>query len=236
MKKFTLAAAMVALGCTSASAADLAYTKAPVVAPVYSWTGCYVGATVGYRWGTSSVTAASGFGAGLPITNDLNRMDGFTGGGTLGCNYQTGAWVVGLEGDFSGGQAKDSQGVLPPFNTTFIVSERQDWVATVRGRVGYAVNNWLFYGTGGLALTELKQTLLFTPSGATNSQSQVLSGWTAGAGVEWGFASNWTAKVEYLYTEYSRQNYFGPTAPLAGLWIDADLKQHIVRGGVNYRF
>ena len=131
MKKFAFVAAMAVLGCASASAADLAYTKAPVAAPVYNWTGCYVGGTVGYRWGTSSVTAGSGGAAGLPITNDLN-MDGFIGGGTLGCNYQTGAWVLGLEGDFSGGQAKDSQGAIPPFNTAFIVSERQDWVATVR--------------------------------------------------------------------------------------------------------
>lgn len=112
---------------------------------------------------------------------------GLSAAGRLAVTIRQAHGCFGLEGDFSGGQAKDSQGAIPPFNTAFIVSERQDWVATVRGRVGYAVNNWLFYGTGGLALTELKQTLLFTPTGATNSQSQVLSGWTAGAGRRVGF-------------------------------------------------
>lgn len=224
MKKVLLASACLFALAAPASAADLAarpYTKAPVaVASVYNWTGFYLGIVGGGAWENGS--------------GDPKMKGGFVGG-TAGYNWQTGNVVFGLEAD--GAWADVSASVTGPVavpgfgivSTTF--SSKADAMGTVRGRIGYAVNQVLFYGTGGYAWMDNKLSL--SALGVTVSDSKWHSGWTVGAGVEAFFAPQWSVKGEYLYRSFGSENYFSSLgAPLAS----GTISFHTVQVGVNYHF
>jgi outer membrane immunogenic protein len=212
MKKALLTAvSLVVLGMAPAIAADLparTYTKAPVaVAPINSWTGFYIGAMGGYAQENAS-------GAGT--------MSGALAGGTLGYNWQTGPVVFGVEADAAWADVK-ATAAIPGLVAASV--KIQD-LGTVRGRIGYAFDQVLVYGTGGYAWADTKATV--TALGLTASQSQVLNGWTAGAGVEVMFAPKWSLKAEYLYRSFSGTNFFNvPTG---------NLNLNSVQVGVNYHF
>lgn len=206
MKKFVLSAVAIAAGWTaSVHAADLNYApRAPytVNQPLnaYSWAGPYLGGTIGYDWGS--------------VSNNPTRPSGFVGGVQAGYNFQNGPWVYGLEGDI---QVTGADDTFAPWKFS------NPWFGTVRGRIGYAFSNILFYGTGGLAFGELRgETFGF-------SESHTTAGWAAGAGVEFGLAANWSAKVEYLYFDLS-------TSPFAITGVSNGYSASVVRAGVNYRF
>jgi outer membrane immunogenic protein len=206
MKKsaFTAVALMIG-GIASAQAADLPYrSRAPytVNQPLngYSWAGPYLGGTLGYEWGSVSNTTA--------------KPSGVVGGATAGYNWQSGQIVFGLEGDLQGTAADDRFA-----NYKF----SNPWFGTVRGRVGYAFNNVMVYGTGGLAFGSLQAEM----NGL--QQSQTSAGWTVGAGAEVGIYQNWTAKIEYLYVDLSSNSYT-LTNGTHGLDFST------VRVGVNYHF
>ncbi len=207
MRKFVLGAAAIAAGWTApANAADLNYAPhAPytVNQPLnaYSWAGPYLGGNIGYQWGS--------------VDNNPTKPSGFEGGVQGGYNFQNGPWVFGIEADL---QATGADDTFAPWKFS------NPWFGTVRGRVGYAVNNILLYGTGGLAFGELRGE---TFGGIT--ESFTTAGWAAGAGVEFGFAQNWSAKVEYLYFSLS-------TSPFAITGVSNGYSASIVRAGVNYRF
>jgi outer membrane immunogenic protein len=211
MKKVMLVTAgLVGLSVAPALAADLparAYTKAPaVVAPIYNWGGFYIGGFGGY--------------ASENTSTDPKVKGGFAGG-TVGYNWQTGSIVFGLEAD--GGWADVNASITAAGATA---TTRIDALGTVRGRVGFAVDRVLFYGTGGYAWIDNK--LSVSALGITLSQSHFHSGWTAGAGVEAFFAPNWSVKAEYLFRSLGSENYFGiPSGRL-------DL--HSGQVGVNYHF
>ncbi|MCK1741974.1 porin family protein [Bradyrhizobium sp. 139] len=178
------AAALVAAGWTaSAEAADLNYgQRAPytVNQPLnaYSWAGPYLGANLGYEWGS--------------VSNNPAKPSGFVGGVQAGYNFQNGPWVFGVEGDIQAAGADDT---FAPWKFS------NPWFGTLRGRAGYAFGNVLFYGTAGLAFGELRgQTFGWTESHTT-------AGWTIGAGAEVGFAPNWSAKLEYLYIDLSTSQF-----------------------------
>ncbi|MGX1322939.1 outer membrane immunogenic protein [Bradyrhizobium sp. USDA 377] len=221
MKKILLASAslFVLSALTPASAADLAarpYTKAPVaVASVYNWTGFYLGIVGGGAWENAS--------------GDPKMKGGFVGG-TAGYNWQTGNVVFGVEADGSWADVNASATVPVlgiPVTTTF----RTDAMGTVRGRIGWAVNNVLFYGTGGYAWIDNKITV--SALGVSVSDSKWHSGWTVGAGVEAFFAPQWSVKGEYLYRSLGSENYFSNLGvPLAS----GTLNFHTVQVGVNYHF
>ncbi|MCK1709573.1 MULTISPECIES: outer membrane protein [unclassified Bradyrhizobium] len=185
MKGFVVgAAALVAAGWTaSADAADLNYgQRAPytVNQPLnaYSWAGPYLGANVGYEWGS--------------VDNNPAKPSGFVGGVQAGYNFQNGPWVFGVEGDIQAAGADDT---FAPWKFS------NPWFGTLRGRAGYALSNVLFYGTAGLAFGELRaQTFGWTESHTT-------AGWTIGAGAEVGLAPNWSAKLEYLYIDLSTSQF-----------------------------
>jgi outer membrane immunogenic protein len=188
MKKFLLGtAALVALG-VPAIAADMGVRPMARPAPAFSWTGCYIGVNVGYATGTSRHSAEPGsvligpgtvgpfgtagtgiaaasplpqapfaFGQGADITPHFH-LGGLMGGGTGGCQYQWGAWVFGIEAD---GGPIDKQGQandLTPFNPQFVNQINERSLTTLRGRVGYAVDKWLFYATGGVAWARVEAT------------------------------------------------------------------------------
>jgi len=147
VKKLLVAAALIAPPCC-ATAADLS-VRAPVYRPlspalaVYGWSGCYLGAQGGGAIGQSRHDTDFG------STSDPYTISGGLAGGTVGCNYQVSQWVLGLEGDFSWTNKRGSAIELAPFPATFTSQTRENWLGTVRGRVGFAADRWLFYVTGG---------------------------------------------------------------------------------------
>ena len=122
-------------------------------------------------------------------------------------------------------------------------STRVRWQATATPRVGYAWNNWLFYGKGGLAAGGIDVSTARLSGGgigAALSASQQRAGWTAGAGVEWAYASNWIAGLEYDYVDFGTQNFAGATSDNAGLGRfvseNVRVKYSEVLGRISYKF
>jgi outer membrane immunogenic protein len=230
----------------TASAADLPVKapRAPIVAPVYNWTGFYIGLNAGYSWGHQDndiVNAATGVTAFL----NSNHLNGFIGGSQIGYNWQINQWVFGIEADFQGsGQDADGSFLIVPVGvfaaapptTAISYSDKLQWFGTVRGRIGYAFDRWLPYLTGGWAFGhgEISGTTTIGAATTSFSASQDYSGWTVGGGVEWAFQDHWSVKAEYLYIDFGD----GPTvavSPIANI-VSGNLTDNIVRVGVNYKF
>jgi outer membrane immunogenic protein len=218
-----------------ASAADMPVKapvyKAPVVAPLYNWTGPYVGIAGGYGWGHSNQTDPP-----FEVGDGSYALNGGILGGTLGYNWQQGPWVFGVEGDYSWADISGSSNVcgpIPPFLPHSCGSKIES-LGTLRGRIGYAMGatgNWLPYVTGGLAVGEVQAWDARRPA----SGSDFRTGWTVGGGVEVGITPNWTFKVEYLYVDLGSKQMFNilinPTVPET-----VSFTANILRVGVNYRF
>ncbi len=207
-----------------ASAADLrrppAY-KAPVyVAPVFTWSGFYLGINGGYGWAKSDWSSA--------VTSGSTDPKGWLIGGTIGYNIQTGVWVWGLEADvdLSTMKGSTSGGTGACFDPG--CETRNRWFGTARGRIGYAVDRWMPYLTGGAAFGDVK---LSPNTGLSETKTKV--GWTVGAGVEWAFYDHWSTKIEYLYADLGKTTC---SAAACGVDTDTTFKANIVRLGVNYRF
>lgn len=243
-------------GLGVASAADMA-VKAPVkaAAPIpYSWGGWYAGANTGYGWGDGSVSlgptnnpvSIAYFGSTFPTFIPWNvkpHPSGAIGGAQVGYNWQRDRLVAGFEADFQGSNVNGSVTTfVAPI--TAVTTQRLDWFGTLRGRIGLAANNVLFYATGGLAYGEVNHVFSTNNDGAgafENLASRSTSaGYAVGGGVEWGFAPNWTAKAEYLFLDLGSRSYStipGGTAP-AGASIDGHFQDRfqIARVGVNYKW
>jgi outer membrane immunogenic protein len=205
----------------SAQAADIPRPIYKGVRPVvayYNWTGFYVGINAGYGFGESDWSA---------VPTASNKPKGFLVGGTLGYNYQIGSIVWGIEGDFNYADVKDSVDCAPGVTC----ETKNDWLATFRGRVGYAFDRWLPYVTAGGAYGNVEATVSVPIAGLAASSSSDQFGWTVGAGLEYAFLGNWTAKVEYLYVDLGDFDT-GP-APFVN---NVSFKQNIVRAGLNYKF
>lgn len=220
--KLQLAAAALLASTAIASAADLparTYTKAPVpVAPVYNWTGFYVGVMGGYAWSDEVTVGITGI--GRAATSDLN---GGFGGGTIGYNWQTSPnWVFGIEADIAGAGIRYSEGIPGVYSLT----DKIDLMGSVTGRLGYAFGPGLIYAKGGWAFANNK--IAGDILGVAFSESKLHSGWTVGGGLEYLFAPNWSAKVEYMYTDFQNQTYFGG--------LDLGTSLHTIKGGINYHF
>jgi outer membrane immunogenic protein len=266
MKRLTeiLTAAALAGFASGAMAADLpAYKARPMAAPAPSWTGFYIGAHAGWGWsdtnGTASSTAlgVAGNSIFLPAAYDLGS-DGAVFGGQIGYNWQAGNWVVGVEGDFSGAGISGFQsqapqlnpfvaGPVPPGGTSFM---RQDinWLASVRGRLGYAWGPSLLYVTGGAAWADVGYSADASPTGFAAgccafpaSFGNTRSGWTIGGGFEHMITGNWSVRGEYLYYSFEGDTITAPiVSPLAPLTSRAtyafdDLDIHVFRFGLNYK-
>ncbi len=212
----------------SVQAADLGRRRPPpppppapaYVVPPFSWTGLYFGGQIGGDWARANWVDPFGG------VHDKTSGSGFLAGGQVGYNYQMGPLVAGVEGDFSWTNADGTK--TDAFGNK--LKTRLDWTSTVTGRLGYAVDRVLFYGKGGAAFAHDKDTLT-DPFGAVVSGAATRTGWTAGAGVEYGFANNWSAKVEYDYLGFGTQN-----VTLGGMPASIDLKAHELKGGINYHF
>lgn len=218
MKKILLTTTgLIALGMAPAIAADLGarpYTKAPAAAiAINNWTGFYLGAMGGYASENS---------------DGIGSISGGFAGGTGGYNWQFGNVVLGLEAD----AAWADVGARVGNPAIAAVETRIRDMGTVRGRVGYAFDQVLIYGTAGYAWADNRLT--FSALNVSVSDSKIHSGWAAGAGVEVMFAPKWSVKGEYLYRSFESQNYF--TAAVPGGISTGTLNLHSFQAGVNYHF
>jgi outer membrane immunogenic protein len=199
-----LGAAFSVVIAGTAFAADMPvrnYYTAPATFSPSSWAGPYLGGQFGYEWGS--------------VSNNPTRPNGFQGGVEAGYNWQFGQFVVGGETDLNSSGARDTSA---PFQFT------NPWYGTVRGRAGIAFNNILLYGTAGLGFGELTgQSFGFL------SQSKTSAGFVGGAGIEYGFASHWSAKAEWLYLDLADRTF-----PATG--ANNGLSANLLRFGVNYHF
>jgi outer membrane immunogenic protein len=220
MKRVLTALVSLAALTGTAAAADLPrpapapYYKAPVMAPIYNWTGFYIGINGGGGFGRSTWDTTGGF----------NTSGGLVGG-TLGYNWQAGQAVFGLEGDIDWANINGTTNTACPLGC----KTTDSWLSTVRGRLGYAADRFMPYVTGGAAFGNIKATTPGFPGG-----SDTRAGWTVGAGLEFAVAQNWTVKAEYLYVDLGKFN--------CGLSCsvfttdNVSFTTNIVRAGVNYRF
>jgi outer membrane immunogenic protein len=238
------AAAVVLTASQVASAADLGPVRtAPPQAPVayippppppFSWTGFYIGGNAGVAWTEGDVTDSFGNSFG----NSQRAV--FAGGGQVGANYQINWLVLGVEADFDWlANNNNSSNTFSFGGDAFQLSANDRWMTTVAGRAGVAVNNWLIYAKGGGGWVGVNNpTLTDVTTGSSISLSgNNNSGWLAGGGVEYAFAPNWTARLEYVGLRLNDKNFTVPAGALAGDVINTGNRGvNIVTVGVNYLF
>jgi outer membrane immunogenic protein len=226
---------LISIGFAGAAAAADMPMKAPIykAAPVqvFTWTGCYIGGNIGGKSartsGSIDVVAATGPGGSSPARSaplDRTNAGTFIGGGQIGCNWQSGNWVFGIEGDADGQRWRSSRtlgaAVASPLIPGDTFDIRSDWQASVRGRIGYAWDRTLLYATGGVAFTDVRVGTNFIVAGGFPGtvafDSKNLVGGTVGAGLEYAVTNNWTLGVEGRYTWYGRQTFNGGTVASFG--------------------
>jgi outer membrane immunogenic protein len=221
MKRILLATVVLtAFATANAIAADIPArmpAKAPGYVTSYNWTGLYLGINGGGTWGRSNWT-----GGGISTGNF--DASGALIGGTIGSNWQTGAMVLGLEGDLDWSSIRGSTAItcVPNCET------RNSWLGTVRGRLGFAWDRVMPFVTGGVAFGNIR-------AGGVGlaTETSTKAGWTVGAGLEAAIAGPWTAKVEYLYVDLGNSTC---SAVTCGVATNVRFNANILRGGINYRF
>jgi outer membrane immunogenic protein len=276
MKKLLVASiALVALNAGGpALAADMPVKARPAPPPaVYSWSGCYGGGFVGYGWGNSQHRSLDprerpSFFDQNPVNNLVTQvsesnfqrvvgditpsfdMNGALGGFNVGCQYQFGWWLIGVEGD-GAVTNKDGQAfnnflgfTAPPGAIHLFVSQTTErWIATARLRLGWAADKWLFFITGGGAWSGVDVTVWdsLVPA-VTAHHKKTLTGWTVGAGYEYALGYGWSWKSEFLYIDYGWSRFFDPAdtcAPSCEAFLnprEVSLKNYVFRTGLNWRF
>jgi high affinity Mn2+ porin len=251
----------LARGAVAADLAPAMPVKAPPPAPAaYDWSGFYLGSHFGYATGTSNWSATQTGVAAPAVSGSIdlfNAYDVFRDTGSDFAGFQGGynttlpsRWVLGVEADISFPSFANTPPHLISGTSTISsasvgsasYSEQVEFSGTVRGRIGYAPGNWLFYGTGGLAWTYDQFTrtqLAGTPAGGAAVSGTVenafmvpRAGWAAGGGVEVALWPNWTARIEYLFTDYGTRSIL---FPLAAQRFDSDLTLNEFRLGLNYK-
>jgi len=244
----------------SAAAADMTKpgmpTKAPV-APAYQWTGCYVGLNGGGgAIGTNFQTTVNpgtylGTADAAEVSNDgtgSHDNSNFIGGGQIGCNWQSGTVVAGLEGDFDyfpgNSSFANNTDTLPTLGIPFVIGQQltTNYLATVRPRIGIAADRNFAYVTGGVAFTKASYTESYADSnGAIGiaTASSFLTGWTAGAGWEYALTDHWVVRVEYLFAAFPSTSAVGSIAlgdAINSLHGSGGLVMQVARAAVNFKF
>jgi outer membrane immunogenic protein len=234
--KFALVAAL--FGAGAAQAADLqrapVYTKAPPApVEVFNWTGFYIGANIGGKWADISHEVT---GPATTFTFNRDTTSSFIGGGQIGYNWQTGAWVFGIEGDIDAQDFHRDRVVgvaIGPFIPGDAFSVESKWQASLRGRIGYAAwDRSLIYVTGGAAWTNIKGTASLVGLG-TFSNDRTITGGTVGLGYEYAFTRNVSLGVEGRWSFYGDRTF---TAPVLGVSDKISLDTAEVMAKLNFRF
>jgi outer membrane immunogenic protein len=240
LKSLVVASVLIGLGAASAAvAADLPLKARPMAAaPLYNWTGCYLGANVGGGW-TRLNTARVLDVSGVAAPNDYGREkdSGVIGGGQVGCDFQTGNLVFGVGGSFDFGNIKGSHALtdFPAFSEANNLKE----IYTATGRIGYLwTPQFLGYLKGGAAFIR-ERNQVFAPGGALiESASFMQPGMTIGIGAEWMFAPNWSVFAEYNYMWFldDSARAFTLAGGGAGEVINVQQRASTALVGLNYKF
>jgi outer membrane immunogenic protein len=268
MKKLTFASVAVmalaaALQPAGAADTDVLYGRPPVVyAPqpavvIFTWTGFYFGVHGGGGWGHTDVNGspysiASTSPAVIAPPSVGVDVSGWLAGGQIGANYQAGSWVVGAEADVSGANLTGSTTCIStPIVAGVVIaglplpancSVKVVGLGTIAGRLGFALDRTLVYGKGGAAWANYKYDL--TADNActcilpTFSGNETKWGWMLGAGVEYAFFDNWSAKIEYNYLAFSTSNHQFTGTGAGQFVLNTGIQQqlHLVKAGINYRW
>ena len=262
-------AALTAVGTLGAQAADLPTRKeapAPVfVPPPFTWTGFYVGLNAGGIWSSGSRSVTLFAPASEVFLNNSfpgglgSGTGGFIGGGQAGYNWQTGAFVLGVETDFQGTTLSRSRNIIGPSfllpatsaSDFFTLHSKAslDWLGTTRARLGFVAtpdNRLLIYATGGVAYAGGSTNFsFFDNTGAfwSGNPSSSRVGWTIGGGVEYALYNNWTIRGEYLYADLGKSNFTSVGNAIAatefpGVYGSGHINWNasIFRAAVNYKF
>lgn len=242
-----------------AQAADLAPYRAPPPVAAFTWSGFYVGGSLGSAWGTFDPRSSTVVASYLPAAADVAavnaagsqslKSNGMTGGIGAGVNWQTDQLVLGLEADMqavrlggtviTGGRYQTGAGEA----FTFTTSITSNWLLTVRPRIGWAIDNWLIFATGGLAVSDLSANFMWADA-ATQPVSEaatfttVKAGYVVGGGIETALGPRWSVKAEYLYVRMSAASLTGSPAqsPSQIFTHSTELHASIARMGANFRF
>lgn len=208
----------------AASAADIYQAPPPISSPIYTpapmftWTGAYIGLQGGYDWNRASTPPYSA------------NVDGFIGGLYGGYNWQTATnWVLGIDGSINWSGASGSStgpGPLPDANSAEV-----NWKGLIRGRLGYAWDRFMLYGTAGAAVAGYSASTT-NPDGTGNATPW---GWTVGAGAEVALTDNVVARLDYSYQDYGTFNVTG-SGTFGGGGVPVSLKSHTVMGGIALKF
>jgi outer membrane immunogenic protein len=224
IKTIVTTSALLLMAPIVAEAADIprpVYKGVPrSVIAYYNWTGFYAGVHAGYASGSSDWEFAA-----APASNVSVSPKGYLFGLTLGYNWQLGSFVYGLEADYSFGDVNGETTCLG----VLTCETKHSSLATFRGRIGYAFDRFLPYLTAGGAYGNIKASIPQVPLESSDSKF----GWAAGAGIEYAFLGNWTAKLEYLYVDLGsfETNFFTPVTTNT-----VSLSENIIRVGLNYKF
>jgi len=237
----TAAGLLSAANCVYAADMAMKAPPPPPVVPLFTWTGFYLGGNLGAAWAQRNVTDM--FGNSFTRTTDGR----FIGGGQLGYNWQTGSFVLGVEGDIDGIANNNNRSVavaiggLGPFVVT---SNSTNWVATVAARFGWAVDHWLFYGKAGGGWVGNNNgftvTNVTTGAAVSSGNGSTAGGWLLGAGVEYAINNNWSLKGEYNYIGLGNRTVVLPVALGAPVGVDVFTSNNrnfqMVKFGFNYAF
>ena len=243
----------------NAHAADMA-VKAPMApyVPPPTWTGFYLGFNGGWGWSNNTHATVTPFGTFttadlVPFTLSGSNADGAVWGGQIGYNWQVGSWVLGIEGDFDGtGITGTRHSVFasladPAFTNGFTATGKVNWLASIRGRLGYIWGPGMWYFTGGGAWEDVTVDALFSDgffgASVAGSFSKTFSGFVVGGGYEWMINPNWTVRGEYLFYDFSNSNSTARSLALPGcvpscgvLVSETNREVNVFRLGVNYKF
>jgi len=229
-----------------------------VGATPFNWTGFYIGGNAGVGFGgDSSSVDLEGFNylVADPVPGEVTTVgtdSAFIGGGQIGYNYAVNRLVAGIEADFSGFDfqaAKIPNSSKADWGSDTRVSVEMNWLSTVRGRLGLAMDRWLLYGTGGVAFSDGQyrnhdfcNTVPRCGGGLIDAKGEMDTGWTVGGGAEFAWLANWTAKAEYLFVRFDGDVYFGtahyppPRDPVSYRFSASPAELNIVRVSLNYKF
>lgn len=203
---------------------------APALPALYSWTGAYLGLQAGYAWGQERSNVSDTLGRAFNGAAFRQSADSALGGIHAGFNYQTGSFVFGIEGDVEALHVKEE--LVAPGIAARVT---RDWQASLRGRVGFALDRFMIYATGGAAFTEVGFHAANTVTGLAESADRSRTGWTAGAGVNFAYTDNLILGAEYRYTDFGKGTQ-AARGPLLGLAVRHEATTHALRASAAYKF
>jgi outer membrane immunogenic protein len=216
-----------------AIAADLPTMKpvpAAIAATAYDWSGFYVGGYAGGAFGSARLNDVP-----FPTLVNKNSLAGFAGGGLAGFNYQAGALVLGVEGEFGYDGAQGSENFLNGAGHPRREKFEESYVGRIRGRLGYTYDRFLLFAAGGASFADGKVSLDHEIIGLVKSTDQSRTGFNVGAGVDYAFTQNWIGRVEYIYDNFGKETYvFDPAAGFDTRRVS--LSENTVRAAVEYKF